>query len=414
MNSGWLIWLILLGLVALIWGSRHLAVSRGRRTAVRLSSTSASDWPADLPRITVLVAAKDEEANIGRCVRSLIAQDYPALQIIAINDRSSDRTAEIIDDLARRHPERFRALHVTQLREGWFGKNNAMRVGVEQADGEWFCFTDADCHFLSPRTLTTAVHYALQERVDFLCILPVLETGTFWERLLQPVCAAIMVMWFRPEKVNDPRSKAAYANGAFMLMKRELYESLGGHEAVRTELNEDMHLARLTKEAGRRLRVVENEDLYQTRMYTDFRSTWRGWSRIFLGCFGSLRRLLISTAVLSLASIFPYVSLLIGVLGWLMSGGTPWMWLTLTAAGTVAIQLSLLFRFYRLARCDVRYLPGYFLGAVVALTMLVNAMLKLNGRARTVWRGTAYRGHQLDSAPKTPISTGEIHARPER
>ena len=139
--------------------------------------------------------------------------------------------------------------------------------------------------------------YALREQVDLLSVLPVLETQTVWERIIQPVAGAVMVFWFNPIRVNDPARKAAYANGAFMLIRKEAYEKVGGHAAVRRQLNEDLHMAKLIKQQGLRLRVVQNDGLYLTRMYRNFHETWRGWSRIFYGCFGTVRQLLISAAV---------------------------------------------------------------------------------------------------------------------
>src|SRR4029079_6010588 len=106
-----------------------------------------------------------------------------------------------------------------------------------------------------------------------------------------PVCGAVMVFWFHPKRVNDPEHSAAYANGAFMLLRRSCYDAIGGHDEVRTQVNEDMHMAHLAKEHRQRLVVVQNEDLYTVRMYSRFKDIWRGWSRIFYGCFGTFRRL---------------------------------------------------------------------------------------------------------------------------
>ncbi len=396
MNIAFMIWSGLLLLIALLWASRHLALSRNQRFEKPLSSGSSVKLPTPAPKVSMLVAAKDEEANIEACVTSMLAQDYPALEVFAVNDRSTDRTPEIIERIASTNGIPYTPLHIAELREGWFGKNNAMHEGVQHARGEWLCFTDADCRQISNKSISVAVSYAVENRIDLLSVLPVLETKSFWERVLQPVCAAIMVMWFRPEKVNDPKSSASYANGAFMLMRRDLYDAIGGHERVKTEVNEDMHMAQLTKQSGRRLHVIQNDDLYRTRMYANLGECWRGWSRIFYGCFGSFRRLAVSAIVLSLSSIMPWCSLLAGMVGWLAAEqGSAWRWVFLASALAIVMQQSLLVRFYRVNRVNPWYVPTYFIGAVVAFGMLLNAMTKLGGLRTTTWRGTTYRGDQL-------------------
>lgn len=189
-----------------------------------------------------------------------------------------------------------------------------------------------------------------------------------------------------------------------MLMTRRCYEAIGGHEAVRTEVNEDMHLARLAKERGQRLFVVQNEGLYTVRMYSRFREIWRGWSRIFYGCFGTFRRLRVTMLMLMATNLFPYLSLLIsaGVLlakGW-NGAGPGWQLVGGASALAVIAQQTVIVRFYRLSRADPWLAPTFIVGAVVCIGMLVNAMLKLRGRTATIWRGTVYRGDQVAGAAR--------------
>ncbi|MGD8452401.1 MAG: glycosyltransferase family 2 protein [Phycisphaerae bacterium] len=394
----WLaVWFWATLLIGLVWFRRHIDINRGRNEPI-LSDADATDAPGNLPRLTVLVAAKDEEANIARCLEGLIRQEYPNLQIIAIDDRSTDRTPAILDELAARHPH-LTALHVDHLPPGWFGKNNAMRVGLEQATGELFCFTDADCQFDSPRLLHAAVSYARRHDVDLLSVLPHLETGTFWERVVQPVAGAVMVFWFPPQRVNSPRCSTAYANGAFMLMSRQTYEAIGGHEFARATLNEDMHMARQVKRVGRRLCVLRGGDMYRVRMYVGLRQIWRGWSRIFYGCFGTVPRLIGSAAMLSIFSLSPYITLLLSPL----AGGAA---LAIAAAAAIAIlaQQSILFRFYGLSGIAPAWALTYPLGAAFCLGMTLNAMTRLGGK-QTTWRGTSYTGGAHASATPSDNNT---------
>lgn len=397
-------WLGLTAVTLLTWLSRHGQLSRARRTMPPLTSRMPDGPAGARPTVSWIVAAKDEAANIEACLRSMAAQDYPNLEIIAVNDRSEDQTGAIMDRLAAEH-ERLTVLHVAQLPPGWFGKNNAMRDGVARSTGEWLCFTDADCIQLSPRSLSVAMQYARGKGADFLSVLPAHETRGFWESVIQPACSGVLMIWFNPMRVNDPRRKTAYANGAFMLMKRACYQAIGGHEAVKTELNEDMHMARLAKERGLRLCVVSNVDLYTVRMYEGLRATWKGWSRIFFGCFGTMRRLVATATILVLFSLLPWITTAVGAAA--LAGQWRWPgWPVLTAVGAVAclMQWTVMFRFYRLNRLRPWYALFYPLGSFVGLTALIGAMRRVGGRSTVTWRGTTYRGDRVETAAASSAS----------
>ncbi|MEK6642593.1 MAG: glycosyltransferase family 2 protein [Planctomycetota bacterium] len=384
------IWTGLMLTTLVVWGSRHVQISlAGRRMAPLTEGTFPIDV-ASLPSVSFIVAGKDEEANIETCLTSMLSQDYPSLQVISANDRSTDATGPIMDRVAST-TSLLTVIHVKELPAGWLGKNNAMRTAVERATGEWFCFTDADCTQVSKRSLRTAMNYALAGKLDFLSVLPAHDAQSFWESVVQPACSGIMMIWFNPMKVNDPKSRAAYANGAFMLMSRACYEAIGRHEAVRAEFNEDMHMARLAKEKGLRLRVVQNEGLYHVRMYGSLKATWAGWSRIFFGCFGTLRRLLLAMAAVSYASLLPWVTL--AVSGLVMAGGNagePWRWLLFASACSCVTQTTVMWRFYALNHTPAWYGTLYPLGAVIGLGALFNAIRRLRNRATITWRGTTY------------------------
>lgn len=382
------VWFYLTLAFGLIWLRRHGDLNRGRAEPV-LSPDQPGPPTEQLPPLTVLIAGKDEEPNIERCVTGLMAQEYPKLQIVVVNDRSGDRTGEIIDRIAARDP-RVQALHVRNLPAGWFGKNHAMHTGVQQARGDWLCFSDADCSYDSPALLKAAMRLALEQRVDFLSVLPRLEAGTFWERVVQPVAGAIMVFWFPPQKVNDARYPHAYANGAFMLLSRKAYDKLGGHEPVRATLNEDMHLARRAKASGVALRVIRGGDMYRVRMYTGFRQICRGWSRIFYGCLNTLPRLVGSVAMLSLFSVSPWITLMFGAATvsphWLVAGFV-----------AVAAQQSVMWRFYQITQTKPVWALTYPLGAVICIGATLSAMLRVLGMS-TTWRGTSYHGGATQAA----------------
>jgi len=397
--SGMILALLILNcLVALVWLIRHVVISRAGRILPPLTPDLYGGPVDDLPPISMLVAAKDEERNIGGCVESILRQQHPHLQAVAVNDRSGDATGQILDTLAARD-SRLTAIHVKSLRDGWFGKNNAMREGVEAATADWLCFTDADCILESPRCLAIAQRYAMANNIDFLSILPNLDNNSFWERIIQPACGGIMMIWFNPLKVNNPAKKNAYANGAFMLMKRACYDAIGGHEPVKAEVNEDMHMARIAKGAGLRLHVVSNERLYTVRMYNSLKQTWNGWSRIFYGCFGSFRRLILSAIVVMIFTLMPWITLAAaGLAEWRSPDRQSVQPLLIAAAIACAAQLSVMFRFYRLSHSSPLYAMLYPVGAAIGLGALVNAMRRLSGRGTTTWRGTVYRGDKVEGS----------------
>ena len=213
-------------------------------------------------------------------------------------------------------------------------------------------------------------------------------------------------------RVNNPKRKAAYANGAFMLMRRSCYEAIGRHEAVKAEFNEDMHMARIAKARGLKLRVVSNDDLYTVHMYGSLKATWAGWSRIFYGCFGTLRRLIHAMIAVSLVSLLPWVTLLVS--GIVVSLGTSThvaqppsavIWQYLLAASILAClsQATVMLRFYALNHTPALYGLLYPIGAAVGLGALFNAIRRLKSRATITWRGTTYNAN-INAAPSKPAA----------
>jgi len=397
----WIWFAITLGVV-LIWASRHRDISRAARTMPPLEPNHPLDDRTQWPALSLLVAAKDEAANIDPCLRSLLAQDYPDLQVIAIDDRSQDQTPDIMARIAAASPQLIvHRIHV--LPEGWFGKNHAMHVGVADATGEWLCFTDADCEFISPQLLRIAMQHAHDRGLDFLSILPAHHHRSFWERVIQPALSGIMMLWFSPLRVNDPRSGTAYANGAFMLIRRDAYDAIGGHAAFQTALNEDMQFARKAKQHGLRLRVVNNRGLYTVRMYTTLRQIWKGWTRIYLGCFETLARLLLSLVVVLLVSLSPWVTLIASAVAGTTVGGAAWLMAAAAAIAGMA-QWSVMFRFYPLNSARAMYGLLYPLAAVVGAGALVHAILKLVGGGSVTWRGTTYAAQGSDASAARPAS----------
>lgn len=397
MSIGFQVWFVLAGGIGLVWLVRLVTIGSVLRRRCVLTPAAYQGPPENAPRVSVLVAARDEEDHIETCVTTLLDQDYPNFELIVIDDRSRDRTPLILSCLQRQFGDRLRVVTVRECLDGWFGKNHAMHVGVAESHGEWLLFTDADCRQTSRHTLSIAMQEANTHGTDFLSIIPMLETRTAWERILQPACSLVLIIRFLPERVNDPKKRTAYANGAFMLMTRRCYDAIGGHERIRARLNEDIELARLAKQCGLRLRVVENEGLYQTRMYPTLPAAWRGWSRIFAGAFASPVRVLAACTVVFLVVLGPWVSLGVALAGQATDAadaGSPWGLAAWTWLGVVILQQLVITRFYTAVGIAGAWSLTYILGVTVALGMLVNALFKVLGATTTTWRSTTYRGHR--------------------
>ncbi|NQU75041.1 MAG: glycosyltransferase [Planctomycetes bacterium] len=379
---------VLAGLTFVVWLSRNLMIDRTRRMHSTL--TPADPRPqADPPRVSVLIAAKDEQDNIEACVRSMLSQDYPDFEVIVIDDRSVDRTNEIVRQMAAAD-SRVRLIEVSQLPPGWCGKSHAMWLGAAQVTGQWLCMIDADCRQVSQRTLSVAVRHAMDHEVDLLSVLPKLEMKGFWENVIQPICSGVLLVWYPLEKVNSPRHSRAYANGAFMLFRRSAYLAIGGHETVKDCLMEDMHLAWHTKQAGLCLRVVVGEGLYVVRMYTSLKQIVDGWCRIFHGTLGTKRRLRISLIAVVLMGLLPYAVAALAWPMWAVGFGTAWLAAALAGSAAVAMQQVVIARFYRLANARAGLCWTYPLGCLFAATALAKAYGKHRPGAKLLWRNTAY------------------------
>ncbi|MCY2931426.1 MAG: glycosyltransferase [Planctomycetota bacterium] len=376
--------------VGLEWVVRNLLALRVWRAMFHLKADYAltrTDWPA----LSLVVPARNEEANIEACLTSLLEQDYPGLELIVVNDRSTDATGRIVHELARKDA-RLKVVDVEHLPEGWCGKNHAMQRGIERAGGEWILMHDADCRQAFPRTLRLAMQYALDTGADMLSLMPEHRYESFWERYLLPILSGVLMIWFRPSSVSNPRKKVAFANGMFMLIRREAYQAIGTHEAVRGSLIEDMDIARLVKGRGLNLQVAPTADLFTVRMYSSLAQIVRGWERIFIGAFRSVLGLSKVLLVLTGRGLTPAAT---AGLGWGMvaAGAAPGNWWHAAAIiGSVSLlaQLVMAARFSHHLKSRWPYGLTYPAACLIVAALLVKAMVKVGLKGKIVWRETAY------------------------
>jgi glycosyltransferase involved in cell wall biosynthesis len=384
---------IIVSAISLEWVLRNTLALHVWGKVFHLTGDADGITEDDAPLLSVVVAAKDEQRNIERCLSSLRGQDYPNFELIVVNDRSSDTTGEIIDRISAQDP-RIRSIHIKKLPDGWCGKNHAMQNGIAESNGKWILMIDADCQMSTPRTLSVAMRYAINNKIDMLSILPTMIMVGFWEQFLLPILSGILMVWFRPERVNNPNKPQAYANGMFMLLTREGYDGIGTHEAVKGSLIEDMDMARKIKLSSRRLVMAPTRSMLSVRMYHHLSEILCGWNRIFVGSFQNFRRLLQAFLVLIIRGMTTSV---LGALGFILyaAGAEPSGWWLICGiigvAGTLA-ELIMTARFFRYTGSKwwvgLLYLPGCTIGALV----LIRAMFTLLPWVKITWRGTSYSG----------------------
>jgi glycosyltransferase involved in cell wall biosynthesis len=237
-------------LIALLWLSKIIPAARGLPRIPNLLLPQYDQSPEGTASITVIVPARDEAVDVAATLQSLLNQDYPNLQIIAVNDRSTDQTGEIITALAAQHPTKLRALHVTELPPEWLGKTHAMALAARQAPTDYLLFTDADVLFRSD-AIRRSLAYAVASQADHLVTVPTTVIKRWDEAVLLSFFQLFGIWASRPWRIADPKAKHdALGIGAFNLLRRSAYLHIGGFESLRMEIVEDLALGRLVKRSG--------------------------------------------------------------------------------------------------------------------------------------------------------------------
>jgi chlorobactene glucosyltransferase len=348
--------------------------------------------PSNAPLISVCIPARNEERNIRPCVEAVLAQDYPNFEVIVLDDRSIDSTPVILADMASRDLH-LRSISGSDLPKGWAGKPHALHQASAVARGEWLCFIDADT-FLSPATLSSCYANALETQADMFTIMTFQILGTFWEKVVMPLVMTGLSAGFSPRKVNDPKRKDAIANGQFILIKRTVYDAIGGHESVKGSIVEDKAIAEQVKWNGYRLIVADGMKMAHTRMYTSLPEMWEGWTKniylglrdqpslMALGVFGAFLAVIVSLVL----PAWP----LLGVY-WYWNGGG-WM------AMTVILESLLLWTYMIYARSMIALKMGISpwyslttpLGAAVFGAMMFTSAWNVLSRKGVTWKGRVY------------------------
>ena len=368
-------------------GLPPLAMLRVRRSR-SLDDESATP-PSHAPLVSVVVPARNEARNIGRCVRSVLGSRYPSLELIVVDDHSRDDTAALARE-AGAGDSRLRVVPNPSLPDGWFGKQWACASGVADTRGELLLFTDADTEH-APDLLSRAVNALLRDDVALLTVAGHQETHGFWERLLQPqVFWMLLVRYGGTESVSHARhAEDVIANGQFLLVRRAAYESVGGHASVRDKVAEDLALAQRFHRAGLSMRLVRGEEQLSTHMYASLSELIAGWGKnIYAGGIdampgGSIGRIVFPFVLplLPLMTLAPAIVLAMALLGVLGNG---WLlWSAVSFAANV-VWWSVIYRGFRQR-------VWYALVAPLGSAMLLYIIGRAIARGRRVgWKEREY------------------------
>ncbi|MFI5360750.1 MAG: glycosyltransferase [Elusimicrobiota bacterium] len=286
-------------LVALFWVFLTAQLIRMKLEFNRVGEDAGAD-AGPWPKVSILVPARDEEGAIETALRSLLSQDYPDLEVVAIDDRSTDATGRIMDRL-RAEDSRLSVVHVENLPPGWLGKNNANHQGAVRARGQWLLFTDGDV-VLSPDALRRAMTIARRYDLGHIVVLPRFVTKGYWEAAFVSEFCMLLSLFARFWDLRRPGTRAYIGSGTFNLMSRESYDRVGGHERLRMEVADDMKLGLLLRRNGVRQGAVQLEGAVAVRWQPGFRATVQG---LFKNAFAGMewRWELAAAATLGLAWI---------------------------------------------------------------------------------------------------------------
>lgn len=340
------------------------------------------DLPAlpdsECPRLSIIVPACNEAETVEPAMRSLLRVDYPSVEIIAVEDRSTDATGEILDRLAQEDP-RLRVLHLRELPPGWLGKNNALHQGAAHASGDWLLFTDADVVY-EPDALRRALALAQGGEWDHLVVYPLLEAKGFWERAFISFFMVIFNIRFRTWEAAKKQSKGYVGVGAFNLVRASVYQQLGGHERLKMDVADDVHLGKLIKLSGYRQCLSEAPERIRVRWAFGLRGIIHVLTKnAFAGHDYSWLLIVRSIIGLGIVAIWPWLGLFTGpILARALCGAT------------LAAMFTLQAFFARRGGIQAGYALAWPLAALLFLYISIRSGVLTERQGGVYWRGTFY------------------------
>jgi len=376
-------------ILALVWFSRLLDAALGMS---KVADISRPEWnrqpatPSGNPPVSIIVPARNEEEHVERALGTLLNLDYDNYEVIAVNDRSTDRTGEVMDRMASTAEARgrLRVIHIAELPQGWLGKAHAMWSAARHATGDWLLFTDADVLF-RPDVLARSMAYAESEAADHVVLFPRMIMKSPGERIMIAFFQTLFVFGHRPWKVADPKTKDHMGVGAFNLLRRRVYDAVGSYEALRFEVVDDMKLGKIVKNAGYAQRNVYGADLISLRWVKGAMGMVNNLTKNFFAIVSfQWWRALLSAFALAFLNLMPFFGI------WLAQG-----WARLP----YSVALASIFAIY-VGMSWESDIPAYYfvlhpIGAALFVYIMLRSMVLTLTRGGVVWRGTFYSLSEL-------------------
>lgn len=354
-----------------------------------------------LPLVSLIIPARNEAQRIGKCIESLKSQTYHRMEILIVDDYSTDDTVKISNDIIG-SDTRFRVLDLKSVRKekpgDWFGKSNAVQQGSRQAKGEWLVFLDADV-VLSPEIVEKAVAFVSENKLDLLSGIPYFSCDSFWTKVVQPIPLQLVLL--NLFHVNKPESRVAFAFGCFILIRRSVFDKIGGYEQVKEYIADDAELAKLVKRSGFQIRIVQAQDMLTVKMYDRLAEMVEGWSKNI--CLGlaqntrihskTLKTLFILMQFIGVFILFllPFLlmgfSLILGLLYNVSYWGPLFLFSSLVWLSGVCVQFMFQLRH---GVGNAKYALLSFLGGAVVLAVFLDAPIRILFGKGIQWRGRTY------------------------
>lgn len=375
-----LFWLAVAALVLTVLSALDLFI--GNRSVRPLAETSP-ELDADAPRVSIVIAARNEQRNLREALQSLLLLSYPNYELIAVNDRSEDDTGAILDQLAGRQ-NRLKVIHVDALPAGWLGKNHALWIGAKRATGELLLFTDADI-VMEPSVLNRAVNFLESHLLDHLAATPSVRMPSTFLGMFGASFIIYFSLFSRPWKAKDPKSRCHIGIGAFNLLRASAYRQVGGHETIRLRPDDDIKLGKLIKKAQLRQDVTYAPEFLAVEWYATLGEAIRGLEKnAFAGADYSIPLVLTGVLFHLACSVWPFAAV------FLTRGVTRGLYLVV-----VVLVLAMFADSARFHRARPWYALGYPLTSALFVFILVRTMTLNLLQGGIYWRGTFYPLEEL-------------------
>ena len=350
-----------------------------RRLVRPLPEKDSAGSSLELPKLSVVIPARNEERKLEGALRTVLGQDYPNLEAILVNDRSTDGTGRTMEHLTAGRGDAT-VIQVEQLPEGWLGKNNAIHVGTERASGDWLLFTDGDIHF-HPAAFRRAVAYAEERSLDHLTLVPELKLSGYWLRGVVAFFYTAFLVHRGYYKANIPSSEMGVGIGAFNLIRREAYDEAGGYKALAQRPDDDLALGGRVKKLGLRQELALGHGLLEVEWYASLGEFFCGVEKNSFAALGySVPKVVFYAAEIPALTAWPFAA------AFLASGATAALY-----AGSVAAQVATFAVCNRFLRGRVYLLAlGYPACALLFSYALLRSALLALARGGIYWRGTFY------------------------